>query len=380
MTESKHEFKSIHQFVLNKNSLGTKTIYSPLLIAPSNLFWQLIFTQRLNPQTSAANPAYCSLFLYAVADKLEIQNPSMTLLRRKNIKARLFIKNLRNEYLTSGEIEDKYSYDAPNWGWNNFFRFSKLPSTFIIGVEFNVGIHYEQCITAKVYQENAELKEAWINDLNNPNTSDVKFVVGNQQFYASSKILVTRSNYFGALLKNCWAEHKTTSSSLGEVEKSTIPNAKRAFRLSSILKKRDKKISKKREFEYEINVSETDPKLFLQVLKYLYVGDITIKNDTSSKDAIDLYEIADKYLLDELRSQAQGYIIYLLTVENAAEILFSSAHQWPELKEEVKKFVVKNFAEIAKSPGYQHIVANRDDYPSFLELNNEIFLDLHCRS
>ncbi|CAG8616938.1 705_t:CDS:1 [Ambispora leptoticha] len=142
----------------------------------------------------------------------------------------------------------------------------------------------------------------------------------------------------------------------------------------------ERPVDDNRSFDYEIEIKDTDPELFLQMLKYLCTGDVIYERDESShflKNAIELYSIADKYLLDEFRDQTEKYIISSMTIENAAAIHFKSAYRWPELKKKVKQFVADNFAAIIKTPCYEHIVKNRDEYPAFFEINTEILMNPH---
>ncbi|CAG8500614.1 3893_t:CDS:2 [Ambispora leptoticha] len=338
------EYRSIYQFILNKKSLGTKTFYSPLLSAPSNIHWQLQFNLDNTKEIE-----YCSIRIHAIPNKHEDQNQNTVWLSRKNLKQKLFLKDQYNNYLTSGIVDRNYGHGKLNWGYLKFYEWELLPETFIIGVEFNTSVSEEILVTGFLdHKKNPELKNAWLSDLNNPNTSDIRFIVGDQEFYASSKILSTQSKYFQALL-SAWMEMKDLYE--------------------------EKFMKNKRVFDYEI--MDTDPTLFLQMLKYLYTGDVIYESSDFLKNALDLYGIADKYLLDELREQTAEHIVSSMTVENAAEILFGSAYKWPELKKVIKKFVVKNFTKISDTSCYEIIIKNRNNYPSFHEINSEILLSLH---
>ncbi|CAG8464064.1 37_t:CDS:2 [Ambispora gerdemannii] len=99
------------------------------------------------------------------------------------------------------------------------------------------------------------------------------------------------------------------------------------------------------EFEFEITIEDIDP----------------------------LYKITDRFLIDALQKKIKEYIAAALTPEKAAETLFETVHCWPELKEEVMKYVVENFNDVFKSSGYQKFCKNPDDCPLFHELNTEIF-------
>ncbi|CAG8616902.1 703_t:CDS:2 [Ambispora leptoticha] len=332
-------FKTIFEFILNKKSLGTKTFYSPLLSAPSNIHWQLEF----NP-VGIQETRYCSIFLNAIPNKCEKQNKDTIWRNRENLKPSLSLKNYSNDYLYSTIVDRLYDNRKLIWGEPRFYANESLPETFVIGVEFNTDISEEKPVTDFIDpKKNHQLKNAWLSDLNNPNTSDVRFLVEDKEFYASSKILSAQSEYFQALFRDNWKD---------------MTNRYAVF---------------------NCKIVDTHPKLFLQMLKYLYTGDVVYESPCFLENAIDLYGIADKYLLDELREQTMEHIVSSMTVENAAEILFGSAYKWPALKREVKKFVVNNFASIAETSNYEHIIKNRNNYPNFYEINTELLLNLHQR-
>ncbi|CAG8464096.1 39_t:CDS:2 [Ambispora gerdemannii] len=384
--EKEFNFNSSYMFVLNKKSLtlSAKPIYSPLLVAPGNTFWQLRF------EINSENTACCAFWLCAIPDKCESQNVNPIWPKRKNINARIFIKE-SNIFIYRSILDSKFGYEIKGLGCDHI-KIAKLPEKFIFGVEFDMDTNEDPITEPINFTQNLGLKKAWTSDLNNPDTSDVKLFLGDQIYYANSRILSTQSKYFQALFSEHWAEKKKR---VQDDERENSANNKESTSGLDKAKEDDLKIREqnqdltviervdnKRAFDYEVNVQGTDPKLFLQMLKYLYTGEVIYKKDKSSapyENAIDLYKIADKYLIDELKAQTKEYIIASLNCENSAEILFMHAFLCPELKDEVKKFIVEHITIVSKSSGYRHIIMNSNKYPSFLELNNEIFLDLYFK-
>ncbi|CAG8573889.1 7231_t:CDS:2 [Ambispora gerdemannii] len=79
---------------------------------------------------------------------------------------------------------------------------------------------------------------------------------------------------------------------------------------------------------------------------------------------------------EELRSICYLKIMDELTVDDAAEILFSSGWKWDDLKADLMKFVVKNFTKVRETPGFYQIMQNSTLYPNFAEILGEIHSSL----
>ncbi|CAG8513679.1 13076_t:CDS:2 [Acaulospora colombiana] len=87
------------------------------------------------------------------------------------------------------------------------------------------------------------------------------------------------------------------------------------------------------------------------------------KDDHQLESAVEIYSIADKYLIGELRSRSLQKIWECLTDDNAAEVLFTFGSQWPDLKETVMDYVVTRFKSVRKTEGYLRIEKNNAEYP-----------------
>ncbi|GAA5885555.1 hypothetical protein JCM6882_007467 [Rhodosporidiobolus microsporus] len=66
-----------------------------------------------------------------------------------------------------------------------------------------------------------------------------------------------------------------------------------------------------------------------------------------------MYRLANRYLLDELKKIAQGYIIRSLTVENVAyEVFCTLSKDYETHQDEVLKFLLKNWDAVKKTRGW----------------------------
>lgn len=70
------------------------------------------------------------------------------------------------------------------------------------------------------------------------------------------------------------------------------------------------------EREYPIDVTDVQPKTFELMLNYIYTDNISIN---THKDAIDLYYIAEKYMLSVMVKRCIEYIYNNLTVDKACD-------------------------------------------------------------
>ncbi|RGB30249.1 hypothetical protein C1646_711742 [Rhizophagus diaphanus] len=115
------------------------------------------------------------------------------------------------------------------------------------------------------------------------------------------------------------------------------------------------------------------------MLVFLYT-DQTPFTKNNGKDqlsyAIEIFSIADKYLIDDLRYRAMQIIWESLTDDRAAEILFSVATNWPDLKECVLDYVVNRFNFVRKTDTFKNIKSNQSNYPSAGEVFAELLLKL----
>ncbi|CAG8546459.1 10614_t:CDS:2 [Acaulospora colombiana] len=206
-----------------------------------------------------------------------------------------------------------------------------------------------------------DLVKAWEGQLNNPSTSDCKFNVQGKIIYANSAILSARSKYFELIFKGKWSE----SDSMKQEDHQTDVEENR---------------NSSQKFNHVIEVTDFHYQTFLEMLRFLYTNKVTFVEDDDEQNSkltpLDLFQVADKYLVDDLRQHAKLEILKNLNVDDAAEFLFSTAWKYPELKEEVMKYTVLNFIAIRQTPAFKNILANPSNYPSYNELLNELLAEL----
>ncbi|CAG8635982.1 277_t:CDS:2 [Ambispora leptoticha] len=326
---------SLHEFTIN-NILNVSTeLYSPPFATSSEMFWQLRFVSE-----STKHPQYCELFLFAIPNEHEKKGQGVWE-RRNSCAAYIYIKNSTQGYIAKKAIEKQFSCAEQSWGSRKFCKRSLLPPNIIIGVEF------DKCQTSTQKQKSPfppestskDLVKAWYRQLNNPQMADLKLVVQGQAIYASSCILSARSEYFCQMLKGTWMESIQSDGFI------------------------------------TIEITDFTPSVVLQMLEFLYTNKVSLGNVPTPMETL-VSIIADKYLIKELRSICYLKIMDELTVDDAAEILFSSGWKWDDLKADLMKFVVKNFTKVRETPGFYQIMQNSADYPNFAEILGEIHSSL----
>ncbi|CAG8436639.1 6371_t:CDS:2 [Ambispora gerdemannii] len=134
----------------------------------------------------------------------------------------------------------------------------------------------------------------------------------------------------------------------------------------------DMKLVQKTNEKIVIHVMDFHPDTFIEMLRYLYTNQVAFGREDSHRSAIDIYKIADKYLIDTLQQIAKVKLCKSVNIENAAQFLFGTAWQYEELKEHVMSYVVQNFKSVQKTRGWLEITSIPGDYPYFGDLLNEI--------
>ncbi|CAG8513929.1 18315_t:CDS:10 [Racocetra fulgida] len=256
----------------------------------------------------------------------------------------------------------------------------------------------------------SKIKAIWTEELHNPTTADVRFVIGDHELFASSSILAKRSKYFKDIFDEMKRDTKCEinenfgirekeKSGIGESdEKLSIPDDEESWSFDDTLSivsttssnetvftSSSKPSSfKSRDFCYELVISDFPYHSVLQLLQFLYTDDLPFTDKVSSfpfsDEIYSLYGIADKYQILDLKSHLKKLILCNLKLETCAEMLFKHVWKWPELKRVVMPFVVKYFAKIKCTQGYLNIVEKckcgegENEFPTFYELNFEILM------
>lgn len=160
--------------------------------------------------------------------------------------------------------------------------------------------------------------------LNNPEMSDVKFVVEGKTIFAHKVILAARSEHFRAMFFRGLKESKET----------------------------------------DINMHGVQYISFYDCLKYIYSGEVTIAN---ADHAVELIEAANYFKLDHLKAQCESIIKNTIDIENAAYLLQIAARNeaW-QLKNFVLDFIMTHYEDVEKTKCFQEL-----DKPLLLEVTKE---------
>ncbi|CAG8511808.1 12540_t:CDS:2, partial [Acaulospora colombiana] len=227
------------------------------------------------------------------------------------------------------------------------FSRSSLRGIITIGVE-TIPFRNEDSINAFKYIE--PLSKEYMITRKSPERIDkilgpalnVKFNVQNHPLFANSKVLSMFSPYWKDRLNEQREDKK--SSFTGEREH----DAKESFR--HVYK--------------EFDVEEHDYLIILHMIQVAYTGDITIGK---KRDAYrDLLILADRYRIPVLR-------IIGVNIENAAKLYFGYSCS------QLKGYIINNFDEIVKTKSYDEILKNHEKYPTFLDMYEDILVEL-CSS
>ncbi|CAG8597058.1 1161_t:CDS:2, partial [Paraglomus occultum] len=377
--------KSTFEFTLMNPTKLAKPLYTPPFATASHMFWQL----RFDPKFVDDGDEYCSVFLGAIPSIQEAENTISAWAKRSKLSAKLFLKNAN----TGAEI-DKYAMTMSNysakehtWGRRKFCRKSILPQDkVILGVEFDkaeIGyIRHTTPLPGEVYPK--DLAEAWQGQLNQPEVVDVEFNVDGQIIYASSGILSKRSEYFQRMFGGQWSE--STSATKNERPLAEPPASMSSLSLAQDTVMHDANAEPElgnanqmpaceHNYRYRIAVTDFHPATFLEMLRFLYTNKVTFNKtaDSPHTSSMELFRIADKYLIEELRHRAKSRIFDDLSVQNAAETLFGTEWKYPELKDHIIKYVVRNIGDVRESDGFKNVMANASTYTNFSEIMLEIF-------
>ena len=161
---------------------------------------------------------------------------------------------------------------------------------------------------------------ALVNDfrrlLNQPDMSDVKFVVEGQNVYAHRAILAVRSEYFRVLLFNGRMRESVQASEAGGgmINPSST-----------------------------IEIGDVSLNVFLKVLEYLYTDTV---QDVSLELGIHLLIASEQFMLDRLKALCEDIIRRDISVDNVISILVAShRHNARCLKDIALEHILKNLSE-----------------------------------
>ncbi|CAB5110429.1 POZ domain-containing protein [Rhizophagus irregularis] len=317
--------KLTYQVNLPKSLEIEEDYYSPIF-GTNNMFWRIFILLE--------DDDYYGLYLQPVANQDEIIWGE-----RSKLTFNLFAKEIRNDnqiielYSKSFAIPPGTPIDNDP-GYRYAIRKSSLENgELIIGANFD-NIEYNQSKTYYPEPIPKDLIDAWKEHLFNFQSADVEFDVQGEKFYACSSILSKRSEYFEKMLSGHWFESTLNNSTC--------------------------------QIKHRIQISTYSPITISAMLKYFYTNQIQWTNeDNDDSIAIELFRLADQYVLLDLRERAKTRILDELTISNVSKIMFNLVPNYNDLKKPVLNFMAINFEEVYRSQEFKEISANLEDYENF---------------
>ena len=158
--------------------------------------------------------------------------------------------------------------------------------------------------------------------INNSSFSDITFLVEGRPIYAH-KLLLMRCSYFQALFT-------------GNMRESTLDT---------------------------IPLEQIRYPTFLRILEYLYTDHVQIP----LPDAMELFEAADLFCINRLKTMCEKRMLQSITVESAARI-FHAADMYSAgaLREKAKKYILSHFEEVSRSSSFEEM--GRQNFDLVMEL------------
>lgn len=155
--------------------------------------------------------------------------------------------------------------------------------------------------------------------LNDPDFSDITFVVAGQKIYAHKAILVAQCEHFRAMFsgKDRWAESN----------------------------------------QPQIEIPQWSHTGFLAMLEWLYTGHTP--RELSAAQLTEVLGLADHYTLDGLKHVCENVMVHSVEVDNACTLLrHADQYMAKELKRYCLAFILKNFDQVAYTQSFNELSSN----------------------
>ncbi|KAG9304804.1 hypothetical protein G9A89_016834 [Geosiphon pyriformis] len=350
----------IFEFSISNVHITPIEVWSPIFSTSNDHFWQLKFTSNIEdvPQT-------CSLSLHKSAKFWKDTTASPSILRETPVT--IFIKNpFTGSYIWRSILSAKGLAGCEignGWGHQKIAEYKYFPNLISYGVIFgpircqHPGREFPQ-----------SLLDIWKMEFEKE-LADVELNVSGKKYFASSRILIDRSEYFKRMLTSSWSESKSEPLDDKPLDISSPQTG------SSIVTPDETLCNSRKKFT--IDVTDFHHETFVQMLGFFYTNQVVFSKETDSpRNSFETFCVADKYLAMGLREIAKLEILQNITCENASSILFKIGNKWPDLKEPVLKFFVTNISKIRKTAEFKEIMANPDKYPGSTSLLAELFVKL----
>jgi hypothetical protein len=132
-------------------------------------------------------------------------------------------------------------------------------------------------------------------------------------------------------------------------------------------------------FYHVVNITDCDVPTFYALLHYLYTNEIVLSEPVGTSKVtslVYLFRLADKYQITDLRQRTLARIYKELAISNVAEVLFSLGHQWLDLKKVCMDYILKHFATVRETEGFNKVMENPENYTGFSEIAKDLFKKL----
>jgi len=302
-----------------------------------SLSWRILRFKDLDKRTGeyVESPEFSvgdykwSLFLYPNGSKEDAKNYISIFLSCLNIFQEVTI-NFTVTFIAQqkscvdkvlGPIKKTFGEDELDWGWSKALDHRSLDLWYLAGEESTLYVrcdvevfgewttsfdntNHEENIPKILVTECSVLDDLERLLVEHPQ-SDVKFIVGEQQFHAHRGVLSVRSTVFKGMFSNSMREGR----------------------------------------EGVVHVEDIDPPIFGAALKYIYTGrcDANLLEDK----ALELLMVADKYDLSRLKLMCEDVLLRKLNIQTAASSLsHADLYHALQLKRSVLEFITNHFFEV----------------------------------
>ncbi|EFX85820.1 hypothetical protein DAPPUDRAFT_45560 [Daphnia pulex] len=124
----------------------------------------------------------------------------------------------------------------------------------------------------------------------------------------------------------------------------------------------------------KVNIIDIDIEVFRQLLIYLYTGSAPKLAEENMTQL--LFEAADKYNIDNLKTECTDVLLKCVNLDNAISLLiWSHFHSAAKLKEASLKFLAENSLEICSQPEWMDLIINYPEFPVFSAMFRSEFLE-----
>ncbi|RUP42771.1 BTB/POZ protein [Jimgerdemannia flammicorona] len=251
---------------------------------------------------------------------------------RKNVFYRIFFTVEGTEIATTKTTDADFVKPGGSWGF-----LAIVPRKLLLErcyentcISVNVDLDIQSYPTLPL---NATLNLAPL--LDDKDSANVEIHVENRTIHAHQSLLVSRSHYFAALFGS------------GMRETAAHPKTGRAA----------------------VTITDFPHHVVLAMLRYLYAGTLDFDPPVTLRE---LFTVADKYDVRDLRNAAHDGIVANLSPRNVLPQLFKFAHRYTSLKRACLDFVRDRFIEIRKCGAFEAIVEQAHEFDEFAALMGEI--------